>query len=191
MWKNREKKIIFHTDEVIAENQILVDPELIYVGSQSFEDIVSGYPCQIAQLREKYARSSYGFGFTPNSSYLKLFNFRFSEYKMYGIKSHVMMSTDKASTHGCDTEEEHWHALGYKNIFLPFAIVAVGVICAIVSFLVENIMKKIINVHATSEIEKKNTLPRKNGNNTDFVTVEITPLAPRLIIPNKIRRNSV
>ena len=110
---------------------------------------------------------------------------------MYGIKSHVMMSTDKASIHGCDTEEEHWHAMGYKNIFLPFAIVAVGIICAILSFLVENITKKIINVQATSVMEKQNTLLRQNGFNADFVTVEITPLTPRLIISNRIRRKSV
>ena len=32
MWEKRESKIVFHTDEAIAENQILLDRSLVYVG---------------------------------------------------------------------------------------------------------------------------------------------------------------
>ena len=64
MWKNRATKIIFHTDESIAESQIMADRRLVYVGSQSFEDVATGYPCKISRLAEKYHRTSYGFGFS-------------------------------------------------------------------------------------------------------------------------------
>ena len=194
MWKNRENKIIFHTDESEAENQILFDPKLVYVGSQSFEDVAEGYPCKITQLREKYARSSYGFGFSPNSSYLKLFNFRFAKYKSMGIKSYVKMSTEKASTHGCDAEEDHrgthWHALGYSNIFIPFGIIAVGTVVAIASFLLEKIMYKVMEAREEHAMERRNTLLRRNTCNADFVVIEILPLKRRLIVPN-IRRKSI
>lgn len=141
MWKNREHKIIFHTDETIAEKQILIDSKLIYVGSESFEDVAINYPCKITRLSEKYARTSYGFGFSPNSSYFKLFNYKFSQYKSFGIKHYLEMRTTKASTYGCVAEEQHWHSLGYANIYSPFGIFCIGTVTAVACLFAEKIMQ--------------------------------------------------
>ena len=109
----------------------------MYVAPQTFEEVAVNYPCKITKSSKYYARTSYGFGFAKNSSYAKLFNFKLSQYKSYGIKNHLRRDTEIANTLGCKEAEEYWHSLGYSNIFLPFAIIMVGVIFGMISFAVE------------------------------------------------------
>ena len=137
IWKVKEKKIVYNTGALMAENQILHDNRLVYEAPQTFEEVAVNYPCKITKSSKYYARTSYGFGFAKNSSYAKLFNFKLSQYKSYGIKNHLRRDTEIANTLGCKEAEEYWHSLGYSNIFLPFAIIMVGVIFGMISFAVE------------------------------------------------------
>ena len=97
-----------------------------------------------------------------NDFYAKLFNFKLSQYKSYGIKSHLSRDTQIANTHGCKENEEYWHSLGYSNIFFPFAIASLGVILALMSFVIEKLAhaakhhyKKVLRNKVTSEANLK------------------------------------
>ena len=93
--------------KIMAEKQILSDPKLVYVGTESFQEVSMNYPCAITKLSKMYGQKSYGFGFRTNSSYRKLFNFKISQYKSYGIKSQLQKDTEKASTMGCSESNEY------------------------------------------------------------------------------------
>ena len=69
----------------MGEEQIILDPTIVYISTQSFEEVAVHYPCKITKIPSYLSRSSYGFGFAANSPYAKLFNVRLSQYKSYGI----------------------------------------------------------------------------------------------------------
>lgn len=137
LWDKKETKIISNTGKIMAEKQILSDPKIVYVGTESFQEVSKNYPCSITKLSKMYGQKSYGFGFRTNSPYQKLFNYKISQYKTYGIKSQLKKDTEKASTMGCHEVEEHWHALSLSNIPLPFQIVLIGVAIALVILILE------------------------------------------------------
>ena len=139
MWNNRENKIILHTNESNLENQIMADRNLVYIGSQSFEEVATGYPCKITRLTEEYYRNSFGFGFSSNSSLKRLFDFKFALYRSFGFKHYLRMRTKKDSMYGCGEEEEFWHSLDFTNIFVPFLIFGIGTFLAVICFLSEKI----------------------------------------------------
>jgi hypothetical protein len=142
IWNNRKSQIVHHTDKTVAESQILRDPTLVYVGSESFEETSKNYPCKITKLSKTYSKNSYAFAFSPNSSYRKLLNFKIIQYKLFGIKDHLTKNTIKASTYGCKETTEHQHALGYSDIFVPFWIVAFGSTLALIFIIAETMVYK-------------------------------------------------
>lgn len=137
LWDKRETKIISNTGKIMAEKQILSDTKIVYVGTESFQEVSMNYPCSITKLSQMYGQKSYGFGFRTHSPYQKLFNYKISQYKTYGIKSQLKKDTEKASTMGCNEAEEHWHALSLSNIPLPFSIILIGMAIALVFLILE------------------------------------------------------
>ena len=153
LWEEKEDKIISNDGKIMAEKQILSDPKLVYVGTESFQEVSINYPCAITKLSQKYGQKSLGFGFRTNSSYQKLFNYKISQYKSYGIKSQLQKDTEKANTMGCSEANEYWHSLGLSNIPLPFKLVLIGIAFALTFLIFEIILhyKKLQSKTAVEE----------------------------------------
>jgi len=152
IWNNRKSQIVYHTDKILAENQILRDPTLVLSGANSFEETSKNYPCKITKLSKTYSKKPYGFAFTPNSAYQKLLNFKIMQYKMFGINDHLAKDTINSGAHGCKETTTHQHALGYSDIIVPFWIVAVGLTFSLLFIFVELIVYKIIYLKEFSQI---------------------------------------
>ena len=164
LWNEKESKIISNNGKIMAEKQILSDPKLIYVGTESFQEVSMNFPCKITKLSKMYGQQSFGFGFRTNSPYQKLFNYKISQYRTFGIKSHLKRDTEKANIIGCDETNEHWHALGLFNIPLPFEIVLIGVGTALLLLSFEAIFhyktmrSKIIQNRQSKETRHKHSI---------------------------------